>query len=815
MKQNKSTIKTYFETGDKPTQEEYGNLIDSYVDSQQEAGEANRRFVINADGEVVVSSEQKLPEYNISDIDNNKIYFLKDGAVVKEIDLTNYIDDTNLSRLVSGSVDSKGVATFRRDDDSVFTVDFAGLIKPVDVPEIQAGENVTIDKTDPLNPIINSSSKIEGIESTGTLADGNNEVVIGDKARGGYASFSYTNGNLMYGDNKFVGGVKVVTGSDFIFDEILYSVNGYNGENPTVTHAAHLADTMIFRKTGFSNGRYIFEHDFFNGLKIRKGITAPNTYVDAVIKSDQLTQNQEYQLPNKSITFAGVDDIPKVKAGKNITIDETDPLNPVISASSGTPGLQTVLENSNEATTGFILKDTAENTQFENTPDTLSIKKTTEASDDPDILGLDRNRESALSDGKRTKVEESKLTKDSLVLSNTHGGISGSPIKNEFSIERGLVVQSGVMGGVSEIRIGPDVNVVSFQGVSKASLNEYQLRIGELSGSRTIVDRNGITSVNGIGNNFQIMPPQTGWDSSYQARFQPKSHTIAGLDDIPKIQGGRNVTIDDTDPLNPVINVDSSGATNTVTTDTKQTISGEKTITSNLFTSYIQSDNSINIARNITAGGRIRTGGNALDFTESGNAGSATIQADIIGSTIHTLQPKSGTIAHVNDIPNLKAGTNISIDNTDPSNPIINSNSAGLPNNFTESGSWTPVLVDTNGDGTYSHNVSQNMFSRVGNMVTVSARISSINTSGNPTGYLRIEGLPFKAAIPTVGLIGTISTSNLTREQISQLSLQTAGNANFATFGGIDIVNIAFSQGIKFTGVGVITFSMTYITNEF
>ncbi|CAL2081176.1 hypothetical protein [Tenacibaculum sp. 190524A05c] len=641
MKQNKSTIKTYFETGDKPTQEEYGNLIDSYVDSQQEAGEANRRFVINADGEVVVSSEQKLPEYNISDIDNNKIYFLKDGAVVKEIDLTNYIDDTNLSRLVSGSVDSKGVATFRRDDDSVFTVDFAGLIKPVDVPEIQAGENVTIDKTDPLNPIVNSSSKIEGIESTGTLADGNNEVVIGDKARGGYASFSYTNGNLMYGDNKFVGGVKVVTGSDFIFDEILYSVDGYNGENPTVTHAAHLADTIIFRKTGFSNGRYIFEHDFFNGLKIRKGITAPNTYADAVIKSDQLTQNQEYQLPNKSITFAGVDDIPKVKAGKNITIDETDPLNPVISASSGTPGLQLVLENSNEATTGFILKNTAENTQFENTPDSLSVKKTSEKN----IPSRDLLAGSEIV----TKVEGSFLTKDSLTLINSHDDIFNSPLRSEFSLASGLVIQSLQMAGLTETQINSIVDI-SRGGISLASLSESALRIGENSSSRSIIDRNSLTFINGIGNRFEIMPPQIGWDSSYQARFQPKSYTIAGLDDIPKIQGGRNVTIDDTDPLNPVINVDSSGATNTVTTDTKQTISGEKTITSNLFTSYIQSDNSINVARNITAGGRIRTGGNALDFTESGNAGSATIQADIIGSTIHTLQPKSGTIAHLEDI---------------------------------------------------------------------------------------------------------------------------------------------------------------------
>ena len=42
MKQNKETLKKHFETGDKPTQQQYSDLIDSYVDSKQPEGEANQ-----------------------------------------------------------------------------------------------------------------------------------------------------------------------------------------------------------------------------------------------------------------------------------------------------------------------------------------------------------------------------------------------------------------------------------------------------------------------------------------------------------------------------------------------------------------------------------------------------------------------------------------------------------------------------------------------------------------------------------------------------------------------------------------------------
>ncbi|CAL2102322.1 protein of unknown function [Tenacibaculum sp. 190130A14a] len=55
MKKSKEELKQFFETGDKPTQQQYADLIDSYIDAKQPQGEANRRFVIDETGEVSVA----------------------------------------------------------------------------------------------------------------------------------------------------------------------------------------------------------------------------------------------------------------------------------------------------------------------------------------------------------------------------------------------------------------------------------------------------------------------------------------------------------------------------------------------------------------------------------------------------------------------------------------------------------------------------------------------------------------------------------------------------------------------------------------
>ena len=60
---------------------------------------------------------------------NTKLVVTTRDGLTQDISLTQYLDDTNLARIVSGSVDAgTGIATFNRDDASTFTVDFSSLL---------------------------------------------------------------------------------------------------------------------------------------------------------------------------------------------------------------------------------------------------------------------------------------------------------------------------------------------------------------------------------------------------------------------------------------------------------------------------------------------------------------------------------------------------------------------------------------------------------------------------------------------------------------------------------------------------------------
>ena len=84
----------------------------------------------NDEGFITSEDIPDVPEYTLSAINgSNQFQLLKDNVVVDTIDLTSYLDDTNLARIVSGVVDpNTGIATITRDDSSTFTIDFSSLI---------------------------------------------------------------------------------------------------------------------------------------------------------------------------------------------------------------------------------------------------------------------------------------------------------------------------------------------------------------------------------------------------------------------------------------------------------------------------------------------------------------------------------------------------------------------------------------------------------------------------------------------------------------------------------------------------------------
>jgi hypothetical protein len=75
----------------------------------------------------------------------NILTYVDENGVSHDIDLSLYLDDTNLARLVSGTLDgATGIATFERDDASTFTVDFSALL---DDTQVTVEDNLTSTST--------------------------------------------------------------------------------------------------------------------------------------------------------------------------------------------------------------------------------------------------------------------------------------------------------------------------------------------------------------------------------------------------------------------------------------------------------------------------------------------------------------------------------------------------------------------------------------------------------------------------------------------------------------------------------------------
>ncbi len=230
-----------------------------------------------------------LPEYTI-DIQSNALKLLKDGVEINSEDLSLYIDDTNLSRLTSGVVDSDtGIATFTRDDNSTFTVDFSSLVNgntPVlglnDLTDAQSDTtNILLGTRETPDSIGETRGERNVVVGKGSILDGvgNDNVILGSQAFSGLG----TNGNngsdnnvvigsktatdRVQGDNNVIIGGNSVQGDGSGSNNIVLGANvdigGYN-----INNLLNIGDTILgnlvskivtfvkIRLTGLSNGSF-------------------------------------------------------------------------------------------------------------------------------------------------------------------------------------------------------------------------------------------------------------------------------------------------------------------------------------------------------------------------------------------------------------------------------------------------------------------------------------------------------------------------------------------------------------------------------
>jgi len=78
-----------------------------------------------------------------SDSVNTKLVYTDETGTANDVDLSWAIDDTNLARLTSGTLDAlTGIATFTRDDATTFTVDFSALLN-ITLADLSVGAEAT------------------------------------------------------------------------------------------------------------------------------------------------------------------------------------------------------------------------------------------------------------------------------------------------------------------------------------------------------------------------------------------------------------------------------------------------------------------------------------------------------------------------------------------------------------------------------------------------------------------------------------------------------------------------------------------------
>jgi len=117
------------------------NSIENGATADQSASEiealyeglANTNKYTDSEKSLVASALQSETNTVLS-INANMLSYTDENGSTTNIDLSLYLDDSNLARITTGSLDgSTGIATFSRDDDTTFTVDMSALFDDTQV----------------------------------------------------------------------------------------------------------------------------------------------------------------------------------------------------------------------------------------------------------------------------------------------------------------------------------------------------------------------------------------------------------------------------------------------------------------------------------------------------------------------------------------------------------------------------------------------------------------------------------------------------------------------------------------------------------
>jgi len=126
---------------------------------------------------------------SISLIGNNLAFVDEDGATTN-IDLSLYLDDTNLARIVNGTLNpATGIVTFTRDDSTTFTIDMSSLLDDQNASEVPVTPIGNLSSTDVQAALMELQIDIDNVNTAQGVQDGN----ISNNASG----ISTNSGNIL------------------------------------------------------------------------------------------------------------------------------------------------------------------------------------------------------------------------------------------------------------------------------------------------------------------------------------------------------------------------------------------------------------------------------------------------------------------------------------------------------------------------------------------------------------------------------------------------------------------------------------------
>ncbi len=282
-------------------------------------------------------------------------------------------------------------------------------------------------------------------------------------------------------------------------------------------------------------------------------------YIPQIVAGNNITIDNAD--PKNPVINATSDGVSSIVAGTNITIDNSDPLNPIVNSVTVGQTFQQTLDNGNtfnsqilgnltsniklskEITLGYSPNKISENIidgssieikgREDLSPMTLDVPISTKISfNGIELEGIDEYNGSY----------NSGIKKDNIGVGYTSSG-------NRYS---NSLAKTSIISSLSN-----NLGEHTFSSLSHNSVKINETVAQPLS---TTYGR-GEIKTNSNGNDFKVVMPYSVLSTSpfktikETITFPLKTGIVALTNDIPQIQAGTNVAIDNTDPSNPIINV--------------------------------------------------------------------------------------------------------------------------------------------------------------------------------------------------------------------------------------------------------------------